>query len=229
MILDKIFHVGEEGLKYIRIGCNNGGFHTVASCQVLRGNDGNSIALDRANKYDLGMIVGKIGMLNNLREESPETERFVCRLKIEHKSDRFDFARFRYKIQATKKLLGNRERGLPNSRFADLVEYPFNHIGDLERVREITLQRCSCKGLQVIVYCNTSFHTSLHSVGTLAAVSCKCKHSLTLHKLSFTVVVVGFPVSVVSLVELNEFFEERITLAVRACGVGSGKNYQLCM
>jgi NDP-sugar pyrophosphorylase family protein len=57
-----------------------------------------------------------------------------------------------------KKLLGNGEGSLPNRRFADLVEYPFNHIGYLERVRQVTLQRISCKRLQVIVYCYSSFH-----------------------------------------------------------------------
>ena len=99
MVLDKILHVGEEGLKHLWVGGNDSGLHTITSCEVLRGNDGNSIALDRANKYDLGMIVGKVRMLNDLRKESPEAKRLVGGFKVQHKTDGFDASGLGYKVR----------------------------------------------------------------------------------------------------------------------------------
>ena len=87
MVLNKIFHVRQEGLKNLWVGRDNGRLHAVTSRQVLRGYNGHCIAIYRTNKDNLGMVVGKVGVLNDLREESPKTESFVCRLEIEHKSD----------------------------------------------------------------------------------------------------------------------------------------------
>jgi len=104
------------------------------------------------------MIVGQIGVLNDLREESPEPKRLVGGFEIQHKTDGFDASGLGYEVEASEKLLGNGEGCLPNRRFADLVEYPFNHIGYLERVSQITLERRSRQRLQVIVYLYSSFH-----------------------------------------------------------------------
>ena len=100
MVLDKIFHVGEEGLKHLRVGSDDSGLHTITSCEVLRGYDGDCIALDRANKYDLGMIVGKVRMLNDLRKESPEAKRLVGGFEVQHKTDGFDASGLGYKVEA---------------------------------------------------------------------------------------------------------------------------------
>jgi len=56
----------------------------IASCQVLRGNDGNGVARVGTNKKYLAVIVGKVCTLNNLCNESPQFECLVCRLVVEY-------------------------------------------------------------------------------------------------------------------------------------------------
>ena len=52
----------------------------VATGQVLRGDDRNSISGFALDEKNFRMIVGKIGALDNLGDERPEFERLVGRL-----------------------------------------------------------------------------------------------------------------------------------------------------
>ena len=81
------------------------------------------------------MVVSKVSMLNNLREERPQTEGFVGRLEVEDKMNRIHFPRLLNEIQATQKLLRNGERCLPNGALTKLGEHPLYDIGYLKDIR----------------------------------------------------------------------------------------------
>ena len=90
MVLNKIFHVRQEGLKNLWVGRDNGRLHAVTSRQVLRGYNGHCIAIYRTNKDNLGMVVGKVGGVDNLRNEHPQFERLVRGLVVENKVEASD-------------------------------------------------------------------------------------------------------------------------------------------
>ena len=57
----------------------------VATGQVLRGYDRNSISGFGFHQQNLAVIVSKISALNNLGDERPQFERLVGSLVVEHK------------------------------------------------------------------------------------------------------------------------------------------------
>ena len=67
------------------IGGDKRRFVAVATGQVLRGNDRNSISGFGFYQQNLAVIVSKICTLNNLCDERPKFERLVGRLVVEHK------------------------------------------------------------------------------------------------------------------------------------------------
>ena len=77
------------------------------------------------------MVVSKIGSLNNLGNERPKFECLVRSLVVENKIDATDLFILGDKIESSQKLLGDRERSLPNLGHTDLCQYPFEDVGNL--------------------------------------------------------------------------------------------------
>ena len=161
MIGDDVLERGVEGIKHVRVGRNHGSLHSVASGEVLRGDDGDLVACVGLDEDHLGVIVRKVGMLNDLGEEGPKFERFLGCLEIENQVDCIDASTLLDEVETTEELLGYGEGGLPNRRFADLLQYPLKHVSHLQHIREIALRWVAGQWLEQIVYANTSFHAFL--------------------------------------------------------------------
>ena len=73
-----------EGVEYRLVSCDEGRLVAVASREVLRGNDCDSVATVRLHKQNLRVIVRKVGTLNDLRDERPKFERLVRSLVVKH-------------------------------------------------------------------------------------------------------------------------------------------------
>ena len=67
----QLLHLCVECGKDFLVGGDKSRLGAIASCQVLRGNDGDRIARIGANKKYLAVIVGKVCTLNNLGDERP--------------------------------------------------------------------------------------------------------------------------------------------------------------
>ena len=104
------------------------------------------------------MVVCQIGVLYDAGEKRPETERFLRGFEVQDKVDSVHLSGLLDEIEPTQELLGNREGSLPNGSLPNLLEHPFDHVGHLQGVRQVTLQRTLCKGLQVIIYGRIPFH-----------------------------------------------------------------------
>ncbi len=145
VVTDKVFNLLVQGVEDCRVGGDDGGLVAVTAREVLRGDD-----CDRGrsgpNQNHLAVVVGEVGMLNDLRDERPQTERFLRGFEIEHEVDSFYIARFGDEVEPAQKLLGNRERGLPNGAFANLRKHPFDNIRHLQRVGQIALRLVRLQG-----------------------------------------------------------------------------------
>lgn len=158
MVLHDIGERLVKGCEHRRIRCDHSGLVTVTTSKVLRRDDGDRLARVGSNQDNLTVVVGEIGMLNHPSEERPETKRFLCCLEIQNEVDAIYPSGLFYEIEATQKLLGNGEGGLPNGGTPYLLQYPLDDISHLQSIREITLHGMLCKRLEVISYRNVSFH-----------------------------------------------------------------------
>ena len=141
-----------------RVGADESTFGTIASREVLRGDDGDSLAGLRFHQQNLAVIICKVGAFDNLGDERPKFERLVRRLVVENKVDTRNFLVLADKEQTPEKFFGNGKRCLPNFRHADLRKNPVENVGNLNSVRKIRLKRSIFQWFKNFVYVGSSFH-----------------------------------------------------------------------
>lgn len=93
MILYKFRHLGMEGGEDVTVGGDEGGLMAVASGEVLRGNDTDDFPRLGLDEEDFGVVVGEIGALHRLGDESPEFEGLVGGFVVEDEVEGGDVAR----------------------------------------------------------------------------------------------------------------------------------------
>ena len=93
MVLYEVGHLGVEGGEDVTVGGDEGGFMAVASGEILRGNDTDDFT--RLGLYEeyLGVVVGKIGALHRLCDESPKFEGLVGGFVVEDEVEGGNVAR----------------------------------------------------------------------------------------------------------------------------------------
>ena len=93
MVLYEVGHLGVEGGEDVTVGGDERGLMAVASGEVLRGNDTDDFT--RLGLYEeyLGVVVGKIGALHRLGDESPEFESLVGGFVVEDEVEGGNVAR----------------------------------------------------------------------------------------------------------------------------------------
>ena len=169
MVLHDIGKRGVEGGKNGRVGSDDSGLVTITTCEVLGSDDGDRVSgLFRTYQNHLRMVVCQIGVLYDAGEKRPQSERFLRGFEVQDKVDGFHLSGLLDEIEPTQELLGNREGSLPNGSLPNLLENPFHDIGHLQGVRQITLQRTLCKGLEVIIYGRVPFHFDFLALGFAA-------------------------------------------------------------
>lgn len=134
MIYDEVVDLGVQPGKDCRVGRDKSGLVAVAASEVLRGYDGDSIALLGLYKEYLAVVVGKICSLDNLGDERPKFERLVRGLVVEYKIDARHFVCLADEEKSPQKFLGDRERGLPYFGNADLRQNPFEDVCNLHGI-----------------------------------------------------------------------------------------------
>ena len=139
MVVHDIGKGSMEGSEDVFIGGDDGGLVTITTGEVLRGDDRDCLSGCGFNQDHLGMVIGEIGVLDDAREERPEAKRFLRSLEIKDEVDSVHSSGFLDEEQAAQELLGDGEGSLPNGSPPDLFEHPFNDIGHLQGVRQITL------------------------------------------------------------------------------------------
>ena len=115
---------------------------------------------DRLDEYHFAVVVGEVRMLYDLRDESPQAERFLSGFEIEHQMYAVHVSRLGDEVQPSDELLRDGEGRLPNGTPAYLSKSPFDNIRHLERVSQITLRLFRCQGFQIVLYGNAPFHFS---------------------------------------------------------------------
>ncbi len=147
----------QRGIDF-RMGGDYGALVPVASCQVLRGNDGH-LQIRRVNKDEFGMVVGKKTVIDGLHDERPQTQRLIGCFVIEQQLDIFDLAASPHVVQPPDKLLGDREGCLSNGGLArHLSEAPFHYVGHLQLIAQVCLCIALLQGMQDAFYCPTYRH-----------------------------------------------------------------------
>lgn len=93
----------------VEVGCHEGTLTAVASREVLRGHDGDDLALEAAHEQNLAVVVGKIGGVDDLCDERPQFQCFVGGLVVEHQVEAGDETRLLDEEQSSDELLADRE------------------------------------------------------------------------------------------------------------------------
>ena len=76
-----------EGSKDRCIRSDDGGFVTITTGEVLRGNDRDRLTGLAPYQYNLRVVIGEIGVLDDAREERPKAKRLLRSLEIKDEVD----------------------------------------------------------------------------------------------------------------------------------------------
>ena len=71
MISNEVINLGVEVVEDIGVSGDKGGLMSVASREILRGDDTNLFSGFRLHEKDFRVVVGKIGALHRLGDERP--------------------------------------------------------------------------------------------------------------------------------------------------------------
>ena len=139
-------------------------FPRVRFCDVMMATESGATAFffcsDGLDEYHFAVVVGKVRMLDDLRDESPQAERFLRGFEIEHEMYAVHISRLGDKVQPSEELLRDGEGRLPNGTPAYLCKSPFDNIRHLECVSQITLRLFRCQGFQIVFYGYAPFQFS---------------------------------------------------------------------
>ena len=72
MISNEVINLGVEFIEDIGVSGDEGGLMSVASREILRGDDTNLFTRLSLHEKNFGMVVGKIGALHRLCDECPK-------------------------------------------------------------------------------------------------------------------------------------------------------------
>ena len=147
-----------ERIEDVEVGCHEGTLTAVASCEVLRGDNGNNLSFKTAHQQYLAVVVGKVGGVDDLCDECPQLECFVGGFVVEYQVETGDEAGLLDEEQTADELFTDREGRLPHLGLAELLQRPVENVGHLQGVGEISLVRFISQRLQKITYVGGSFH-----------------------------------------------------------------------
>lgn len=131
----------EKPGEYVGVCGDKRALGAVAASEVLGGNDRNRVATLRLHQQNLAVVISEVCALYNLGDERPQFERLVGGLVVENKVNATDLISLADEEKAAQKFLGYGERGLPHLGIADLLQNPFEDVGHLNRVAQISLIR----------------------------------------------------------------------------------------
>lgn len=140
MVGDNVLHLTKEDGKDSFLCGDDSTLMTVSSSEVLAGDYCRTSSVARLDEQDLAVVIGKIGLVDNLDDEGPQLECFVGCLQVKDQMEVADFTAATDKVQATQKLLADGEGCLPHLTLAILLKNPLKHIGNLDGVGEICLR-----------------------------------------------------------------------------------------
>ena len=84
MVFNQVLYLAVKRIEDDEVGCDKCTFASVASRQVLRGDDRNDLALLASHQQHLAVVVGKVGGVDDLGDERPQFERLVGGLVVEY-------------------------------------------------------------------------------------------------------------------------------------------------
>ena len=93
MILDEVLYLAVKRVEDVEVGRDKCTLATVASRQVLRGDDRDDLTLLTTHKQYFAVIVSKVGGVDDLCNERPQLERLICGLVVEYQVEPGDEAR----------------------------------------------------------------------------------------------------------------------------------------
>ena len=109
VVCDEIHDGGVKGKEDVGGGGDESGLVAVASGEILRGDDTDLLATFRFYQQDFGVVVGEVGALHRLGDESPQFEGLVRSLVVEDEIEGGDVAGLLDEEQAAQELLGDGE------------------------------------------------------------------------------------------------------------------------
>lgn len=140
MVLYHLFNSRLQGAEQGLVGGYECGFKTVAPGKILRSNHRDGVSGLGFDKKNLAVVIGKVGILNDLRNKSPQRESLVGCLMVEYQRKSGYSSGFFDKEKSAQELLRDGKRRLPYLRSTNLPENPFQNIGNLYGVVEINLE-----------------------------------------------------------------------------------------
>ena len=87
MVVHDIGKGSMEGSEDVFIGGDDGGLVTITTGEVLRSNDRDRLTGLAPYQYNLRVVIGEIGVLDDAREEWPEAKRLLRSLEIKDEVD----------------------------------------------------------------------------------------------------------------------------------------------
>ena len=91
MVVHDIGKGSMEGSEDVFIGGDDGGLVTITTGQVLRSDDRDRLTGLAPYQYNLRVVIGEIGVLDDAREEWPEAKRLLRSLEIKDEVDGIHF------------------------------------------------------------------------------------------------------------------------------------------
>ena len=87
MVVHDIGKGSMEGSEDVFIGGDDGGLVTITTGEVLRSDDRDRLTGLAPYQYNLRVVIGEIGVLDDAREEWPEAKRLLRSLEIKDEVD----------------------------------------------------------------------------------------------------------------------------------------------
>lgn len=82
-MVDEILYLSVEGVEDEWVGAYYGGLVAIASGEVLGGDDTDFVTGLGEDEEDLGMVVGQVGIGDDLVDEDPEIQCFLGGLEVQ--------------------------------------------------------------------------------------------------------------------------------------------------
>lgn len=134
-----------------RVRCYDTCLVAVASCLILRGDDGNLAGI-RPQNNDLRVVLAEKYAVECRLHEMFECDGFAGCTHVAEQYALADEVFLPEFMQSSQKFLARRKGRDADGRSADLLENPLNNIGQLNALGEIRLSSRFLQGLQFVEY-----------------------------------------------------------------------------
>ena len=145
MVFDHILKFFLQRAEDLRIGSDDGALMSIASRQVLTGDDGDLCHLSGGTTLQqdqLGVIIGEETAVDGLNNEGPQTERLVRGFVIKEQLNTLDLPGTAHVVESPDEFLRDGERGLTDGCLSGhLGETPLHHIRHLQLITQVGLYR----------------------------------------------------------------------------------------